>query len=325
MNDLVEYCTRCNRSGHLSKKCETVLCQICYKFGHSVDMCRRNLECSNCLMYGHISRECYKNICRKCNFPINYINIRYHVNGNCTNPNFFCRECGYSCSYNHNCNNGFYARFSPYILRRKSKEKIFREKLKKTWFLENRKRIKRNIKNHYLNYISKDIFIKWDNISRNVSCMKYYNIYSLNECILYLEKNKTEQINNIYDNISFDQKLEKTYILKIQKLNEKINEISNKTKQKEKEVTNIINYSEKLISLLNEKDIDKCMICLGKIPLNSVVVSKCGHFYCIVCIQKTIEKTNKCGYCREKLKKGDYILCDIINKNFVNYKKFIIK
>ena len=155
--------------------------------------------------------------------------------------------------------------------------------------------------------------------------MKYYNIYSLNECILFFSKNKTKQINNIFDKISFDKELLNKYDIKIKRLKKKIDELSNKTKQKENEVTNIINYSEKLISLLNEKDIDKCMICLGKIPLNSVAVSKCGHFYCIECIQMTIEKTNKCGYCREELKKNDYILCDIINKNFVNYKKFIIK
>ena len=78
-------------------------------------------------------------------------------------------------------------------------------------------------------------------------------------------------------------------------------------------------------SLLNTQKIDKCMICLSKISLKNVAISKCGHFYCADCMVKTIDKTNKCGYCREHLNKNDYILCDLINKDFEDYyKKFVI-
>ncbi|SVA22711.1 uncharacterized protein METZ01_LOCUS75565, partial [marine metagenome] len=30
----IGHCTRCNKDGHLSNNCKTILCSICYKFGH---------------------------------------------------------------------------------------------------------------------------------------------------------------------------------------------------------------------------------------------------------------------------------------------------
>ena len=323
----IGHCTRCNKEGHLSNNCKTILCSICYKFGHSGNNCRRKLECKNCLKFGHNTRYCYKKICRRCNFPINLINSEFHVNNICTNPNFFCRICGYPRSHEFNCcPNNRYVRFPTFFSRREEKEKLFRKKLKRQWFYEYRKRLKKEIFQYYSTDISKEIFKTWDKVTKNIIELKYINVYSLNKCVLFLEEKRTEQINTIFDNICLNKKVLEKYSYRIKKLELKVDTISKKNLEKEKEVINIINYSNELVSSLNAKKIDKCMICLSKIQLRSVAVSKCGHFYCISCIEKTINITNKCGYCREQLSKNDYILCDLINKNFEdNYKKFLIK
>ena len=323
----IGHCTRCNKEGHLSNKCKTILCSICYKFGHSDNKCRRKLECNNCLKFGHDTRYCYKRICTRCNFPINFLNSQFHINNVCTNPNYFCRICGYARSHVFNCcPNNRYIRFPTYSSRRIEKENIFRKKLKKQWLYECRKRLKTDILEYYSADISKEIFKTWDKITKSVIELKYTNVYSLNKCILFFEKKRTEQINTIFDNICLNKQILEKYTCKIKKLELKVNTISETNLEKEKEVTNIINYSNELVSLLNKQKIDKCMICLSKISLKNVAISKCGHFYCSDCIDKTIDKTNKCAYCREQLNKKDYILCDLINKNFEDYyKKFLIK
>ncbi len=322
----IGHCTRCNKDGHLSNNCKTILCSICYKFGHSSNNCRRLLECKNCLQYGHSIRHCYKELCKRCNFPINLINSQFHVNGVCTNPNYFCRICGYTRSHAFNCcPTNRYVRFPTYSTRREEKENIFRKKLKKQWLYECRKRLKTDIFKYYSANISFEIFKKWDKITKSIIKLKSTNVYSVNKCISFLEKQRTEQINIIFDNICVNKKILEKCTYKIKKLELKVDTIIKKNLEKEKEVTNIINYSNEIVSLLNTQKIDKCMICLSKISLKNVAISKCGHFYCADCMVKTIDKTNKCGYCREHLNKNDYILCDLINKDFEDYyKKFVI-
>lgn len=323
----MEYCTRCNKLGHDVSECETILCSICYKLGHSANKCRRKVECKNCLKFGHNTRFCNKNLCIRCNFPINLTNSQFHINNICTNPNYFCRTCGYSRPYTLNCcSNNRDIRFSTYSSRRMEREKKYREKLKNRWLYECRKRFKSDILKNYSCTISKETLNTWDKITKSIIGLKYTNIYSLDKCILFLEKKRTEQINRIFDNISLNKQILNKYTNKIKKLELKIDTLTKTNLEKEKEVINIINYSNELILSLNKQKIDKCMICLSKISLKSVAITKCGHFYCSDCIYKTIDKTNKCAYCREQLTNSDYILCDLINKNFEDcYKTILIK
>ena len=49
--------------------------------------------------------------------------------------------------------------------------------------------------------------------------------------------------------------------------------------------------------LLSDKD--DCIICMDNLETDTIVVSKCGHFYCKTCLALTISMNNpKCGQCR---------------------------
>lgn len=49
--------------------------------------------------------------------------------------------------------------------------------------------------------------------------------------------------------------------------------------------------------LLSDKD--NCIICMDNLETDTIVVSKCGHFYCKTCLALTISMNNpKCGQCR---------------------------
>ena len=48
---------------------------------------------------------------------------------------------------------------------------------------------------------------------------------------------------------------------------------------------------------------DNCIICLDDLSEDTILVTKCGHFYCKECLAKTISLDNpKCGECRTEFK-----------------------
>jgi len=48
----------------------------------------------------------------------------------------------------------------------------------------------------------------------------------------------------------------------------------------------------------------ECTICLEKIKINNISLTKCKHIYCRKCLMKTLEISDKCPLCRQKIRKN---------------------
>lgn len=48
----------------------------------------------------------------------------------------------------------------------------------------------------------------------------------------------------------------------------------------------------------------ECTICLEKIKMNNISLTECKHIYCRKCLMKTLEVSNKCPLCRQKIRKN---------------------
>ena len=48
----------------------------------------------------------------------------------------------------------------------------------------------------------------------------------------------------------------------------------------------------------------ECTICLEKIKINNISLTKCKHIYCRNCLMKTLEISDKCPLCRQKIRKN---------------------
>jgi len=60
-----------------------------------------------------------------------------------------------------------------------------------------------------------------------------------------------------------------------------------------------LEYCEMLNKL--KKNIE-CPICMTVINPQELSITNCGHKYCKECLDKLIDRTNKCAMCRKKLK-----------------------
>lgn len=118
-----------------------------------------------------------------------------------------------------------------------------------------------------------------ENYKRVLNELKNMNWIKVNS-----EKNYDREINNIFDNT---EELLNVKLSKYKKIISTIeNKISINNKNKEKALNRFINES--------------CPICYEN-EFKSYAVTRCGHFFCQLCIKKCISSQFKCPLCRSIL------------------------
>jgi hypothetical protein len=73
-----------------------------------------------------------------------------------------------------------------------------------------------------------------------------------------------------------------------------------------------IRLATKFTKIWKEKNIEPiivedCAICMEKLQKTNVCTTSCGHMFCLECIFKVKEKSNKCPLCRKPLSKNQTI------------------
>ena len=59
-------------------------------------------------------------------------------------------------------------------------------------------------------------------------------------------------------------------------------------------------------------EVEECSVCYEKLKKTNVCTTKCGHKFCLECILRTRDTTNKCPLCREELCKKEKFIIEAI-------------
>ena len=68
------------------------------------------------------------------------------------------------------------------------------------------------------------------------------------------------------------------------------------------------NYFQSVFNVLGEPDANKCVICQGMIPAQSLSILPCSHVFCFACVSKAIETSLKCPICSDPLQDKNQII-----------------
>lgn len=79
-------------------------------------------------------------------------------------------------------------------------------------------------------------------------------------------------------------------------------------------ITNFRYIKKNKVKKLNNYDNERCCICLNKLKISDLGVTKCNHFFCYNCIYKNQQYNKECPICRHK---NEYIY-KIVDNNFDN-------
>ena len=142
---------------------------------------------------------------------------------------------------------------------------------------------------------------------------------------------KWNVIKNSQEGVDFLKNISKNKITCINKnINRKKNmlkKIDRDIKKCQQDIIKISTYIDAKSALINDKQQINCPICMDKININSIIITKCGHLYCMDCIMKSLSVKNNCPICRESIQEEtDYIIIHFHNINeYKTLKKEIIQ
>ena len=133
-----------------------------------------------------------------------------------------------------------------------------------------------------------------------------------NKMLDQFKKLKWTHVKNKKEGIKFIQDISQNKIININKnINRKKNmlqKINKDIKKCEIDIIKINNYINDKSSIIRQKKLSRCPICMDKINKNSMILTKCGHLYCNECLLKSLSVKSNCPICREKIDNdNDYI------------------
>ena len=324
-------CFRCEKHGHFTENCISVLCNICFKYNHLTSECIRNIQCMRCYNYGHYTKNCYN--CNRCN----YSSHSYDSYGNCVSNYYKCLRCGERRSMFLNCycnQEEINARHDKYYYKEINKRKYMRKK----WI----NNFKKRLENYSLDEEREGITLYYemkcqDDIDKTVRLKKqmhkdlfkldWINIYDKKKVNDILEKYNTKKVEKIFKNIKILKDNNQRYKKKITFYTNMLNNNDLNIVKNENEIKNTLSYTEKIFNEFKKTEQDfQCSICWNKPEHSKTGITKCGHVFCFTCIVKNVKLNGKCAICRTYINFKDIAIIDNSDE-MISYKigNYIIK
>ena len=133
-----------------------------------------------------------------------------------------------------------------------------------------------------------------------------------NKVLDEFKKLKWTEIKNREQGIQFLKNISQNKITHINKnIKRKKNmlkKIDRDIKQCEQDIIKIINYIDAKSIIIVDKQSINCPICMDQLNKDSIIITKCGHLFCSVCLLKSLSVKENCPICRENIQnETDYM------------------